>query len=179
MHGDALRVAQKHAPHLVAQINDSYSRGGGSVGQSGPEIVQSGKISEGQRDYSKAIDRYLEITDAHFPKNPEKLEEIWNDAFNLAMNYAKDRLNEVVDVVGNRLLAIGRYESAAEIFESVLMYDKAIEAHMQSNSNQRWDRALECAQQVRPHEMQQIYIQKIQEAKKSAYVGSGKISKIA
>jgi len=27
MYGEALRVANKHAPHLVHQINESYSRG--------------------------------------------------------------------------------------------------------------------------------------------------------
>ena len=27
MYGDALRVANKHAPHLVQSINENYSRG--------------------------------------------------------------------------------------------------------------------------------------------------------
>jgi len=27
MYGEALRVANKHAPHLVHSINESYSRG--------------------------------------------------------------------------------------------------------------------------------------------------------
>jgi hypothetical protein len=68
MYGDALRVAQKHAPHLVEQINENYSRGGGMQmqAQSGPEILQSGKVWESNRDYAKAIDRYLEITERHF-----------------------------------------------------------------------------------------------------------------
>jgi len=66
MYGEALRVAQKHAPHLVDQINDSYSRGGRAQAQSGQEILNSGKIWEEQREYSKAIDRYVEITESHF-----------------------------------------------------------------------------------------------------------------
>lgn len=46
---------------------------------------------ENTRDYQKAIDRYLEITDQHF-QNPTQLEEIWINAFNIAMTYAKDRV---------------------------------------------------------------------------------------
>lgn len=110
--------------------------------QSGQEILNSGKIWEEQREYGKAIDRYLEITEQHF-QNKEQLEEIWNNAFNLAMNFAKDKLNDVVNILGNRLLNIQKFESAAEIFESCLMYDKAIDAYLEVK---KWDRAMECAQ---------------------------------
>ena len=37
--------------------------------QSGQEILNSGKIWEEQREYGKAIDRYLEITEQHFQNN--------------------------------------------------------------------------------------------------------------
>jgi len=94
MYGEALRVANKHAPHLVNQINENYSRGPAVSSQSGAEILQSAKMFEESRDYQKAINRYLEITEQHF-NNADQLEEIWNNCFNLAMNYAKDRVNEV------------------------------------------------------------------------------------
>jgi len=67
--------------------------------------LNSAKVWEDSRNYQKAIDRYLEITESHF-NNPDKLEEIWNNAFNLAMNYAKDRIAEVASVLGQRLLII-------------------------------------------------------------------------
>jgi len=51
---------------MVHQINEIYSRGGVSQGQSGDEIFRSAKMWEESRDYQKAIDRYLEITDHHF-----------------------------------------------------------------------------------------------------------------
>lgn len=120
------------------------------------------------------MDRYLQITENHF-QNKDQLEEIWNNAFNLAMNYAKDKVNDVVDILGQRLLNIGKFESAAEIFESVALYDKAIDAFMQVK---KWDRAMDCAQQVRPMEMQQVYVQKINQRKKDAYIASNKIGKI-
>ena len=154
MFGEALRVAQKHAPHLVDQINDNYSRGGRAAAQSGQEILNSAKIWEEQREYGKAIDRYMEITEAHF-QNKDQLEEIWNNAFNLAMGFAKDKLNDYVPILGQRLFNIKKFESAAEIFESVLMYDKAIDAYLEVK---KWDRAMDCAQQVRPMEMQQVFV---------------------
>ena len=76
LYGEALRVANKHVPHMVHQINEIYSRGGVSQGQSGDEIFRSAKMWEDSRDYQKAIDRYLEITDHHFT-NQDHLEEIW------------------------------------------------------------------------------------------------------
>ena len=154
MFGEALRVAQKHAPHLVDQINDNYSRGGRAAAQSGQEILNSAKIWEEQHEYGKAIDRYMEITEAHF-QNKDQLEEIWNNAFNLAMSFAKDKLNDYVPILGQRLFNIKKFESAAEIFESVLMYDKAIDAYLEVK---KWDRAMDCAQQVRPMEMQQVFV---------------------
>jgi len=45
---------------------------------------------EESRDYNKAIDRYLEITENMF--GADMCDEIYNGCFNLAMNYAKDRV---------------------------------------------------------------------------------------
>jgi intraflagellar transport protein 172 len=174
MYGEALRVAQKHAPHLVNQINENYSRGPQVSQQSGAEILQSAKNWEGNRDYQKAISRYLEITEQHF-QDAEKLEEIWNNCFNLAMSYAKDRVNEVAQILGERLLNISKYESAAEIFEAVGGFDKAVEAYV---SCKKFDKATSCAQNVRPMEMQQVLMQKINQHKKAMYINDGKINKI-
>lgn len=46
------------------------------------------------------------------------------------MSYAKDRVNEVSSIVGQRLLNISKYESAAEIYEAVGGFDKAVEAYI-------------------------------------------------
>lgn len=58
------------------------------------------------------------------------------------MTYAKDRVQEVVSIVGSRLLAIGRFESAGEILESVGYYEKAVEAYTQAK---KYSRALTAA----------------------------------
>jgi hypothetical protein len=51
MYGEALRVANKHAPHLVHQINENYSRGPQASNQSPDEILNSAKVWEGSHDY--------------------------------------------------------------------------------------------------------------------------------
>ena len=95
---------------------------------------------EESREYHKAIDRYLEITEQML--NPDHLEEIWNTCFNLSMSFAKDRVQDVVLVLGPRMLKINKYDSAAEIYEAVGYFEKAIDAYIQC---QKWDRAFECA----------------------------------
>ena len=149
LYAEALRVANKHVPHMVHKINEIYSRGGTTSGQTGEEILNSAKMWEQSRDYQKAVDRYLEITDQHF-QNPDHLEQLWMSAFNIAMQYAKDRIQEVVPIVGSRLMSIQRYESAGEVFESVGYFEKAVEAFTKA---QKWDTALNCASQVRPIEV--------------------------
>lgn len=91
------------------------------------------------------------------------------------MNYAKDKVTEVVQVLGERLINIQKFESAAEMFETCSYFEKAIEAYMEVK---KWDRAIECAQQVRPHEMSEVLMNKIMKQKKEAYIAGGKISKI-
>ncbi len=53
MDGEALRVAQKHAPHLAIKIMESQNIRGGhmQMNQSGDEILRGGKMWEQQRDY--------------------------------------------------------------------------------------------------------------------------------
>ena len=46
------------------------------------------------------------------------------------MTYAKDRVQEVVEIVGQRLMKVGKFIVAAEIFESVGQFDRAIEGYI-------------------------------------------------
>jgi hypothetical protein len=47
------------------------------------------------------------------------------------MSYAKDRVQEVVSIVGSRLMKISKFETAGDIFESVGYFEKAIECYTQ------------------------------------------------
>jgi len=46
------------------------------------------------------------------------------------MSYAKDRVNEVAQILGERMLNISKYDSAAEIYEAVGNFDRAVEAYV-------------------------------------------------
>jgi tetratricopeptide (TPR) repeat protein len=166
MYGEALRVANKHAPHLVHQINENLSAGPAVANQSPGEILNSAKMWEDSRDYAKAIDRYLEITIEMF-NNKEQLEEIYSNCFNLAMNYEKGKVQEVVAVLGTRLLSIEKFDLAGEMYETVGFHDKAIEAYLAAK---KWDKATSCARQIRPAEMSEMWLTKINGEKKQMHL---------
>lgn len=160
MYGEALRVAKKHAPHLVYEINKRYSGAGGMRSEGTAEdIYKSAKMWEESRDFERAIDGYLEITENH-TNDHDFLEETWERAYTLAMSHDKDRLRDVVSIVGERLFNIKRYISAAEIYESIGDYEKAVEIFM---IGERFDRAKEVAQQVNPRSEQNRLLEKIQD----------------
>ena len=81
------------------------------------------------------------------------------NTYNIAMSYAKDRVQEVVPIVGQRLMTIQKFESAGEVFESVGYFDKAVEAFKACG---KWDRALQAATQIRPMEIQKMVVDEIQ-----------------
>jgi len=72
-------------------------------------------------------------------------------------------------------MGIQKWESAGEVFESVGYYDKAVEAFTKAH---KWDRATNCASQVRPIELQNMLIDEIQRQKKLMLIQGGKINKI-
>lgn len=91
------------------------------------------------------------------------------------MTYEKGKVQEVVAVLGSRLLGIQKYESAADLYENVGFFDKAIESYLNCK---KYDRAMACARQVRPAEMQEMWVDKINQEKKQMYLANNKIDKI-
>ncbi len=69
-------------------------------------------------------------------------------------------------------MTIQRFESAGEVFESVGYYDKAVEAFTKAG---KWERAMSCAGQVRPIELQNMLIEEIQRQKKNKLITDGRI----
>ena len=65
------------------------------------------------------------------------------------MSYTKDRVNDIAPILGWRLLNISKYEFAAEIYETINGFDNAVEAYI---ACKKFDKALQCAQNVRPAE---------------------------
>lgn len=63
------------------------------------------------------------------------------------MKFEKGRLNEVVNIIGSRLMNIGRFNVAGEIYESIGDNESAVDCYIRANMH---DRALEVAQMVTP-----------------------------
>ena len=147
---EALRVAKKHAPHLAPEINAKYSSKV-LMEASADDLLSSAKMWEDSKEYSRAIDGYLEInTNTKNLKNLDSLEGIWEKAVNLAMSYEKDRVQEVVTEVGKRLESIKRFEQAGELYETIGFYENAVDCYIIA---QNWERAKEVANQVRHTEL--------------------------
>lgn len=146
---EALRVSKKHAPHLVNEINSKYMTQAGTQNMSGDELFHSARLWEENRDWLKAIDTYLEIKREHF-QDPSVLEEAWERAVHLALNYDKERCQDIVRIVGKRLREIGRFESAAAHYESIGLYEDAVQTYVQG---EKFDRARDCVQQIRNQEV--------------------------
>ena len=106
---DAIRVAKRHLPHKLSEINDDYSRAtsGGGAGQkstsmssssnnrepsggrssrqsasrdaNSDDLLQTARNWEESGDWGRAIDTYLSVSEYH-AKNLAALEEIWEKA---------------------------------------------------------------------------------------------------
>jgi intraflagellar transport protein 172 len=150
MVNDAIRVCKKHCPHMLADIVDSHGVGGAGPGegasQSLDEILDAAKIYEETGNFSRAIDTYLSVNDSQ-TTDPDRLEEIWENAVRLAMKHSHERYNEVVMIVANKLQQIQRFEAAAELYESVEKPREAIHCYLQGES---WSKAKVLAQQQVP-----------------------------
>lgn len=108
---EALRVARKHAPHLVEEI---MRREPNQSQQSPEQKLQQAKTWDDSRNYSKAIDAYLEITTDDF-RDPQLLEQIWRRAVQLAVTYEKDKAMKVAKIVSRLLCEIRAFDSAGEL----------------------------------------------------------------
>jgi len=150
---EAIRVAKKHAPNLVGEINEAMVRGGrggggGGVGienMSGEEILRAAKMFEEARDWTRAIDTYLEVRKEHFP-DADILEGAWQKAATIAHAYDKERYLDIINIICKRLRDIKRFASAGEYYESVGAVDEAVGCYLAGNF---FDKAKECVQQVR------------------------------
>merc|ERR1719171_419105 len=124
----------------------AYMRGETPGSQSHEELMMRGRQLEEGREFSQAIDAYLQVTVAQ-TKSHDFLEEVWENAVKLAMNHVPNRITEVVETVSRRLVEINRFAQAAELYEGIDKHREAIQVYMQGGL---WDNARELAKQVGP-----------------------------
>jgi intraflagellar transport protein 172 len=129
----ALKFAAKYCPHLEPTIRNQIILDG----QKSPdemtssELLEIARLNEEAKDYSKAIDTYLEFNEKHF-NDPEKLEELWDRAVQLAWEFNKNRANDVTYKVAIKLKRIGKNLEAADLFERTSQVEEAVECYLNS-----------------------------------------------
>lgn len=142
---EALRVARKHCPHLVAELTHSMQTIGYNIeGLSGEQLLQQAKLWEDNREWEKALEVYLEVTVDHFEDHND-LERIWDKAVQIAYNFIKQRYVEVVKIVCKRLREINSFELAADYYLGINMHEEAIKCYVAANS---FDRARHALKQI-------------------------------
>jgi intraflagellar transport protein 172 len=140
---DALRVARKHAPNMLNEINKRFTSQSGKM--TGEDILRSAKLHEDSRDWDKAINTYLEITSDHYA-DPKDLEKIWGKAVQLCISYSKDRLQEVTKIVCKRLREVKCFETAGDYFENLGSYENAADCYRQAK---QFEKAKACLANVK------------------------------
>jgi len=144
---EAIRVAKKHLPHKVHEVNNEIQRiisggdepegkhaGGASGGAGGGENpLKTARMWESSRDWSLAINTYLTVAKEHVSSR-EELADAWGRAVHLAATYEKRRHAGVAEDVAQRFLDIGLYVKAAELFKVTEQHKEVVDAYMKGSN---------------------------------------------
>ncbi|CAM9795585.1 unnamed protein product [Chrysoparadoxa australica] len=156
---DALRVCQRHLPHKVNEVQLRYQAAQAATGKGGhkSDYLSSGRAFEQQREWSKAVDAYLQANKGVI-QGADDLEEIWERA--VLGIHVPSRLAgasphlSLTQQVSRRLCEISKVDAAAHMLREAGQADEAIEVAMKGNA---WDTARELAKaEGRPDVQQQV-----------------------
>ena len=113
---NALRIAQLHLPHRVAEVTQSSNQASARAGKgnSKGDCMKVGRGHEQSRQWSQAIDTYLSAK-AGSIDSVNDLEDIWERAIEVARSYVPNRHVEVALDVAKRLVDLQREETAADV----------------------------------------------------------------
>lgn len=145
MRNDAIRVAKDHAPHLLNRVMNSVGEASGAE-----EMKQAARLWEQNRDYVKAINAYLSITQ-DVTSDLDLLEEVWERAVQLAMTYDKERCQQIIMAVSQRLKSIQRYDAAADMYAGIGQYEEAVKCYIEGKD---FDKAREMVTSIRNTEIE-------------------------
>lgn len=143
---DAIKFASKHAPHLVDDLNkQKIFEIPKDKKMTGPEMIENARLYEDSKEFIRAIDTYLDISEEHFD-DLDKLEELWNRAVYLAMEHDKNRASEVIISVAMKLRKVQKYADAAVLFENVGNVEDAVSCYA---TCKKWENATKIVQSLR------------------------------
>lgn len=139
MWNDAVRLAQLHLPHRVAEVNMSYQAAQARAGRgnSKSDYLTIGRSLEQSKQWGQAIDAYLNAQRGKL-ESVSDLEDIWERAIEIARNHVPNRHVEIALEVSRRLVEVGREESAADVLFEVGRHEEAINICI---SAKRYDKA--------------------------------------
>lgn len=141
---EALKLAQMHLPHRVAEVNMACQSAKANAGRGGSkgDYLSRGRSLEQAKQWSQAIDAYLSARRDKIDSISD-LEDLWDRAIDIARNYVPNRHVEVALEVAKRLVEVEREESAADILFEIGRQEDAINICI---AGRRFDKAKALAQ---------------------------------
>ena len=136
----AMQFAKRHLPQKLQEVTMAYQRSvesGGSKGSGSTDAMQNAQMWEEARDYYRAIDAYLAITEEQ-AGSADGLVRAWERAIQVSARSAKDRYQDVVEDVAAKLVGIKRFHAAADLFKEVDRFKEAIDCYIKAK---KWDDA--------------------------------------
>ena len=127
MFDDGTRIAQRHLPHKLNEVNLAVQGAQAGMGTGGTkaDYLSKGRGFEKSKKFSDAIDAYL-LAKSSVIRSPDDLEEIWDNAVRVARKHVKNRYMQVARDVSGRLVEIKKIESAAELLREIGCLDEAV-----------------------------------------------------
>ncbi|XP_077991845.1 intraflagellar transport protein 172 homolog [Glandiceps talaboti] len=145
---DALRVCKEYIPHKLQQLQDEYDREVLSRGTRGADaLINQAKEWQSSGEYGRAVECYLKVTSKQ-TSDANVLEQCWTKAAELATKFmGVDKAMEITSMVCPRLIEIGKFDSAGELYLSADMIKEAIDTFMEG---EEWDKAKRVAKELEP-----------------------------
>jgi len=131
MWDDAIRLAKKFLPRMVPDLQGERlnQMSNTPMAESAQYLIDQGKQLEARKQYSEAIDVYLQITKDNL-SDFDKLEGVWENAVTITEEFVRHRSNEVTSTVTSRLTEIGKVDEAAEMWLGLDKFQQAIDVYM-------------------------------------------------
>ena len=148
MWAEALRVCKEYIPHKLKSLQEEYEREVGHTSNSSSDgLLAQGRQWEESGDYVRAVECYLKV-DKSSTRDVNILAAAWSKAAEIAIKFLDaDKAAEVASVTGPKLVEIGRFSAAAQLYLGCEMIKEAIDAFI---AGEEWSKAKKVAKELEP-----------------------------
>lgn len=162
---DAVRIAKRHLPHKLMEVNMAHQR---AIFTGGPKkkegLIEACEMWVQSQQYVQAVDAYLMVTIDNLD-DEDGVEELWGRAVELCGKYDRVRFKSIVEEVASRLLGMSRFDSAAQYFKSIEKMNEALDCYLRVNN---WAAAQKLCEQHAPE-----LLPRLERAQQASAFGSG------